>query len=57
MKATHTLLSLACAWLMASATMAQEQTLAPTDHGRALVNPDMGWTMHFYSNVPTNYGS
>ncbi|MBQ7028796.1 MAG: hypothetical protein IJN32_01000, partial [Thermoguttaceae bacterium] len=27
------------------------------DDGRALINPGMGWTMHFYSNVPTNYGS
>ncbi|MCC6729317.1 MAG: DUF4832 domain-containing protein [Chthonomonadales bacterium] len=29
----------------------------PADTGQALVNPGMGWTMHFYSNVPTNYGS
>jgi hypothetical protein len=29
----------------------------PEDNGQALVNPDMGWTMHFYSNVPGNYGS
>ena len=28
-----------------------------TDDGRALVNPGMGWTCHFYSNIPTNYGS
>ncbi|MEG1749625.1 MAG: DUF4832 domain-containing protein, partial [Tannerellaceae bacterium] len=28
-----------------------------TDHGQALVNPDMGWTMHFYSNLLSNYGS
>ncbi|MDO4586363.1 MAG: DUF4832 domain-containing protein [Planctomycetia bacterium] len=27
------------------------------DDGRALINPMMGWTMHFYSNIPTNYGS
>ncbi len=27
------------------------------DDGRALINPDMGWTAHFYSNIPTNYGS
>lgn len=27
------------------------------DTGEALINPDMGWTMHFYSNVPGNYGS
>lgn len=57
MKTTHHLIGLACAWLMSSTTVAQDQTLTPTDHGRALVNPDMGWTMHFYSNVPTNYGS
>jgi rhamnogalacturonyl hydrolase YesR len=29
----------------------------PVDNGAALVNPRMGWTMHFYSNVPRNYGS
>ena len=28
-----------------------------SDNGRALVNPGMGWTMHYYSNVPKNYGS
>ena len=27
------------------------------DTGAALVNPQMGWTMHFYSSVPRNYGS
>ena len=32
-------------------------TVTPRDTGVALVNPDMGWTMHFYSNVPSNYGS
>lgn len=29
----------------------------PTDTGEALVNPGMGWTMHFYSNLIENYGS
>jgi hypothetical protein len=29
----------------------------PIDNKKALVNPDMGWTMHYYSNVITNYGS
>jgi hypothetical protein len=29
----------------------------PVDNGAALVNPGMGWTMHFYSNIPRNYGS
>jgi len=33
------------------------QHLTFTDSGEALINPQMGWTMHFYSNVPTNYGS
>lgn len=32
-------------------------TVKPQDTGLALVNPGMGWTMHFYSNVPTNYGA
>jgi hypothetical protein len=29
----------------------------PLDNGKALVNPNMGWTMHFYSNIIDNYGS
>ncbi|HRZ58078.1 MAG TPA: hypothetical protein P5525_21780, partial [Candidatus Paceibacterota bacterium] len=29
----------------------------PADNGAALVNPDMGWTLMFYSNIPKNYGS
>ena len=33
------------------------QTVNPLDNLKALVNPDMGWTMHFYSNVIKNYGS
>jgi hypothetical protein len=32
-------------------------TVRPADNGAALVNPAMGWTMHFYSNIPKNYGS
>lgn len=35
----------------------QIQEVKMVDHQKALVNPDMGWTMHFYSNVPSNYGS
>jgi len=35
----------------------QIQIVQPVDNGRALVNPGMGWTMHFYSNMITNYGS
>ena len=29
----------------------------PEDNGAALINPDMGWTLMFYSNIPQNYGS
>lgn len=32
-------------------------TIKTEDNGAALVNPGMGWTMHFYSNNPANYGS
>src|SRR5512140_1925505 len=32
-------------------------TIHPEDTGQALINPDMGWTLHFYSNMPQNYGS
>lgn len=48
------------ALLLISATAVSAQgmvTVKPTDTGAALVNPDMGWVVYFYSNVPTNYGS
>jgi len=32
-------------------------TVRPTDTGEALVNPGMGWTLQFYSNLIENYGS
>ena len=32
-------------------------TVIAEDNGQPLVNPEMGWTMHFYSNVIANYGS
>lgn len=32
-------------------------TVTPPDTGEALVNPGMGWTLHFYSNFIENYGS
>ena len=34
-----------------------EVTVRPVDMGEALVNPGMGWTFHFYSNMIRNYGS
>ena len=37
--------------------MAADVVVRPQDDGRVLSNPDMGWTMHYYSNVPRNYGS
>lgn len=36
---------------------AKHQTASPADNLKALINPDMGWTMHYYSNNITNYGS
>ena len=38
---------------------ATSQTLScsPADHGKALVNPGMGWQLYYYSNVLANYGS
>lgn len=32
-------------------------TIEPSDNGKALINPRMGWTLRFYSNITTNYGS
>ena len=32
-------------------------TVKTKDTGVALVNPDMGWVLYFYSNIPENYGS
>jgi len=47
--------------LLCGISFAAEQsalrTVEPADHGRALINPQMGWTMHFYSNIIANYGS
>jgi hypothetical protein len=35
----------------------QRIVVRPPDTGEALVNPGMGWTLHFYSNFIENYGS
>lgn len=32
-------------------------TVRPADTGEVLVNPGMGWVLHYYDNVPENYGS
>ena len=46
-------------WLCAVSLIAAEErvTVRPSDDGRALCNPGMGWTMHYYSNAPINYGT
>jgi len=51
------LLTVFCCASAAAAGEGDMVTVRPTDTGEPLVNPDMGWTMHFYSNVPKNYGS
>lgn len=32
-------------------------TVRPVDDGRALINPDMGFVMHYYDNKTANYGA
>ncbi len=57
------LVALACLCVVAKQATAQNaekeanNVVLLQDDGRALINPQMGWTMHFYSNVPSNYGS
>ena len=53
MKMTKVTMIAACA----AAVTGLAATVRPADDGRALVNPGMGWTMHYYSNVPRNNGS
>lgn len=40
-----------------SAITPDRVVVKPQDTGAALMNPDMGWTLMFYSNIPQNYGS
>lgn len=50
--------TLAVLFCLGAAAAAQEtQTAHLQDTGAALINPGMGFTMHYYSNVPCNYGS
>lgn len=32
-------------------------TVRPKDTGELFANPGMGWVLHFYDNIPANYGS
>jgi Domain of unknown function (DUF4832)/Beta-galactosidase len=42
---------------MAADAPAKRVVVRPADTGAALVNPGMGWTLHYYSNMIENYGS
>ncbi len=58
MKPTRTTITfLLLIFMNAKSHAAQLTTVETTDTGKALINPAMGWTMHFYSNVTRNYGS
>ena len=48
---------LASLGLNAPAAAPERVVIRPRDTGVALVNPGMGWTFHFYSNIIKNYGS
>lgn len=48
--------SVLCAPVLAGAGPAERTVVRPKDTGAALVNPQMGWTFHFSSNVPEHYG-
>jgi hypothetical protein len=46
--------------LAAAVARAEEPAMAlvmPIDTGAELRNPGMGWMLHYYDNVPANYGS
>lgn len=55
---THRIFRIICGLLISLGAIAQETTMVQLeDTGEALINPGMGWTIHFYSNVARNYGS
>lgn len=43
--------------LAASPAAGETVTVRPDDTGAELVNPGMGWVLHYYDNVPAHYGS
>ena len=43
--------------LLFSIAQSSQITVQPQDTGEALENPGMGWVLHYYDNVPANYGS
>ncbi|MDR3196598.1 MAG: DUF4832 domain-containing protein [Planctomycetaceae bacterium] len=38
-------------------SVAEDTVVRPSDNGEVLLNPGMGWTMHFYSNGVSIYGA
>ncbi len=52
-----TIVVLATCHSSAMAADASHTVVHPKDTGQALANPGMGWVLHFYDNVPANYGS
>ena len=40
-----------------AASSLERVVVKPPDTGVALENPGMGWVLHFYDNIPGNYGS
>ncbi len=64
MKRTSILTALALAFSTAvlaagagTVAEAERTVITPPDTGAALENPGMGWVLHFYDNIPANYGS
>jgi hypothetical protein len=59
-KILRCVVGLGVAMQVGSAVLGEEVSrtrVQPDDTGVALVNPGMGWTLHFYSNIIKNYGS
>lgn len=56
MKAIHLAVPVLALALVSQASD-QRLVVRPQDTGEALMNPGMGWTFHYYSNVLGNYGS
>jgi len=55
--AKHSLAFLIACLLVAQAGAAERVLVRPQDNGEALVNPDMGWVLHFYDNTLAHYGN
>ena len=40
-----------------SAAETEQIVVRPADNGEALINPSMGWVVHYYDNTLANYGN